>query len=328
MEDHDKYLNRMGRSDIDILNEIYNVMKVLYYRIVKVELASNIATILISIHASEIGNTFAWEEYLKSYVVNYIRSSDRMCVLVNFCSENLKRCISQGRRWFSCNAFCTADSGEKHVTISAIVPYESSDNQYAYVLVRNADIAHPLQSGNDIIAVYTEEEKRREMEKVLKRVQTDPLTRLLNFQATTDKINERLSDSGKRYALLYIDIDNFKQINDMFGHPVGDRILRNIADNIVDNSSKNDIVGRVGGDEFVFFTEAGGMEEPVDIIARKICCAISSVKIRAGLGESNVTGSVGIAIAPDDGADYDTLVTKAVQGVYAAKKSGKNIHSF
>lgn len=313
MGDHGKSPKHIGRSKMDIPNEIYNAMKLLYHGIVKVDPDSDIAAVLIGIHTTETGNIFGWEEYLKFHVDHYILPSDRMRVVANFGSENLKKCISQGRTWISCKVSCIADGGEKHVVISALMPYVNSDNRCAYVLVRNAGSDHPLHTRTDITAMYMEENRRREFEKVLKRTQTDPLTRLLNLQATTDKITERLSDSGKRYALFFIDIDNFKQIVDMFGHPVGDRILRSIADNIVDHSNKDDIVGWVGGDEFVFFTEISGMENQVDVMAQKICDAVSSVKIRAEFGAGNITGSVGIAIAPDDGTDYYTLVTKAAR---------------
>lgn len=185
-----------------------------------------------------------------------------------------------------------------------------------------------LLSRTDITNIYFEEEKKRiELERALVRAQTDPLTKLLNFQATMDKITECLLGSNDSYALYFIDLDNFKTINDTYGHPVGDSVLRNIAGHLATIKSEGDIVGRVGGDEFVFFSKVGDNKESVAHVAEKICYAIRSVKIKDEL-EKRVTGSVGIALAPIDGKDYYTLVTKADKGVYEAKKNGKNKYSF
>ena len=185
-----------------------------------------------------------------------------------------------------------------------------------------------LLSRTDITDIYLEEEaKRKELEKALKRAQTDPLTKLLNFQATMDKVTDRLSKNTKQYVLLFIDLDNFKQINDTLGHPVGDLVLRSIASNLSAISNDGDIVGRVGGDEFVFFTELDETRNSAEVLAQRVCYAINSVKIKSECGD-RVTGSVGIAIAPKDGNDYYALVSKADKGTYKAKRNGKNTYSF
>lgn len=184
-----------------------------------------------------------------------------------------------------------------------------------------------LLSRTDITDIYLEEEKKRvELEKALMRAQTDPLTKLLNFQTTVDKITECLAEPANSYALYFIDLDNFKAINDTYGHPVGDRVLKDIAGHLITIKGEEDIVGRVGGDEFVFFSKITDKKESVEYIADKICFAIRSVKIKDEL-ERRVTGSVGIALAPADGSDYDRLVTKADKAVYEAKKNGKNKYS-
>mgnify|MGYP002510191187 CR=1 FL=1 len=168
----------------------------------------------------------------------------------------------------------------------------------------------------------------KELDNALDHAETDPVTRLLNTRALIDGITRRLSDPEKKYALFLIDLDNFKTISDVFGHAIGDRILRSIADRIVEAASWNDLAGRVGDDGFVLFAGLDSDEGNADIIAQKICDAISSVKIRAEFGESDVTGSVGIALAPCDGTDYDALVAKAGQSISEAGKNGKNPYVF
>ncbi len=443
MVDEYNGLKRLGLSGADLPSEIHKAMGFLYHMIVRVDIDSNIALVLINTHSPDAGCTFDWGEYLKYCTGKYISLSDRVRIISHFSSENLKKCVSSGKRSFSCNfSVLAVNAEERHITILAFMPPEEMDSRYAYILVRDTDddyllnsiinqyvydacdyfiyldainnsytmlngqegaalpsricmdyekevidyarafvakedrekvisemrisrvleqldkygyhsfscgVIDPqrgytrkhveyryhdkehrmiLLSRTDITDVYVEaEQKRQKLEEALKRAQTDPLTNLLNFRATVDKITEYLKIPEKEYALLFIDIDNFKNINDSLGHLMGDELLRNIAECLVVNSKENDIIGRVGGDEFVFFTELEDKEKYIDAIGRKICKTISSVKISDEHG-NHVTGSVGIAIAPFDGTDYYALVTKADKGVYEAKKSGKNRYSF
>lgn len=184
-----------------------------------------------------------------------------------------------------------------------------------------------LLSRTDITDIYLEEEKKRlELEKALLRAQTDPLTKLLNFQATVDKITERLLKTDECFALYFIDLDNFKKINDTYGHLKGDEVLRSIAGCFKAIKQEDDIVGRVGGDEFVFFANVGAGREYAIKIAEKICYAIHSIKID-GL-ESRITGSVGVALSSEVGNSYDVLVQRADERAYEAKSAGKNQYSF
>lgn len=184
-----------------------------------------------------------------------------------------------------------------------------------------------LMSRTDITDIYfEEEEKKLTLEQALTRAQTDFLTKLLNFQATSDKIAEYLADESQTFALYFIDLDDFKSINDNYGHPAGDSVLRNIASALRTIQGKDDIIGRVGGDEFVYFAPVSNKEHAAGI-AQRICYAIHSVKISYNTSR-RVTGSVGVALAPEDGRDYDTLVHKADSNLYEAKKAAKINISF
>lgn len=184
-----------------------------------------------------------------------------------------------------------------------------------------------LMSRTDITDIYFEEEKKRlELEQALTRAQTDSLTKLLNVQAISDKVEEYLSNESQMFALYFIDLDDFKSINDNYGHPAGDSVLRNIASALRTIQGKDDIIGRVGGDEFVYFALVSDKKHAAEI-AQRICYAIHSVKI-SNKTRRRVTGSVGIALAPEDGRDYDTLVHKADHSLYEAKKGGKNQYVF
>ena len=105
-----------------------------------------------------------------------------------------------------------------------------------------------LFSRTDVTNVYLEEQKKSQrMEELLLKAQTDPLTKICNFQATFDAISEKLTDTDDNYAFCFVDLDNFKQINDTMGHLAGDEVLRQVADVLKDVAGPENLVGRVGG---------------------------------------------------------------------------------
>ena len=115
-----------------------------------------------------------------------------------------------------------------------------------------------LFSRTDVTNVYLEEQKKSQrMEELLLKAQTDPLTKICNFQATFNAISEKLTDTDDNYAFCFVDLDNFKQINDTMGHLAGDEVLRQVADVLKDVAGPENLVGRVGGDEFVVFVKTG-----------------------------------------------------------------------
>ncbi len=257
-----------------------------------------------------------YEKEVVDYALAYVVEEDREMVIREM---TLSRVIEQldkyGKHSFTCGMI---ESNGKYARKHVDYRYHNKEEQTI------------LLSRTDITDVYLEEaRKRKELEETLVRAQTDLLTKLLNFQTTMDRITECLVNTNDSYALFFIDIDNFKRINDTFGHPAGDRILREIADGLAGIAGESDIVGRVGGDEFVFFSRLDRLQEQAQAehTAQMICDAIKSIQLTETSGET-VTGSVGIALAPLDGLDYYTLVTKADQGVYHTKKTGKNNYSF
>lgn len=185
-----------------------------------------------------------------------------------------------------------------------------------------------LLSRTDVTDVYLEEQKHRQaLHKALFQAQIDPLTGLLNYQATLDKIKDRLAYEDGPFALMFIDLDNFKGINDTLGHSEGDELLRQIALVLRTNTKDNDLVGRVGGDEFVVFLRWNYSIEEVKACAQGICDSVKNLSYATNQ-LFPVSCSIGIALAPKDGEDYQTLVRKADRLVYQAKKEGKNRYVF
>ena len=128
-------------------------------------------------------------------------------------------------------------------------------------------------------------------------------------------------------ALLFIDLDGFKQVNDTLGHDAGDRLLREIAARLRGCLREGDITGRMGGDEFVVLIEQFSEVGQLEGIAQKIIETLSRPASIRGR-ECRVTASVGISTFPNDGRDSQALLQSADSAMYRAKERGKNRFEF
>jgi diguanylate cyclase (GGDEF)-like protein len=154
----------------------------------------------------------------------------------------------------------------------------------------------------------------------------DPLTGLANRRLLMDRISAALANARRNstaMAVIYLDLDGFKQINDTRGHTVGDALLRIVAGRLVKGVREEDTVGRLGGDEFMIALWHVSNVDNVATVASKLIEAISMPYIIEGHTVA-VTTSAGIGIYPTHGEDADTLMKKADTALYAAKRAGKN----
>ncbi len=156
----------------------------------------------------------------------------------------------------------------------------------------------------------------------------DVLTGLLNRVETERCIKQRLMEGDEvAGALLYIDIDDFKEINDSRGHGYGDDVLRKIGQAVHANIRETDIAGRIGGDEFVVYLDRVRSDEGIiGNVERLISVMRQGFSIRSE--RMPVSVSVGVARFPQDGSRYETLLEKADQAMYSAKYSGKGSYVF
>jgi diguanylate cyclase (GGDEF)-like protein len=129
------------------------------------------------------------------------------------------------------------------------------------------------------------------------------------------------------HALMCIDLDNFKSINDLFGHLYGDNVLKEAAGIMKNLFRSDDVLGRFGGDEFVIFVRAIPNIDFVKEKAAELNSRLNKTYEKDGV-ECTVSASIGIAIFPSDGTAYSVLHQKADEASYAAKKSGKNTYRF
>lgn len=166
------------------------------------------------------------------------------------------------------------------------------------------------------------EDKIRVEEQLRHYVYYDPLTELPNRKMMLEKLNISLKDLNMRVAILFIDLDGFKSINDNYGHQVGDKVLKNVAaDTLKDVIGAEDIISRVGGDEFIIILSNLKSNTYVQEIAERIQTSLKKPFIYND--EFLIVGaSIGVSIAPDNGDNSDTLIRKADLAMYEVKENG------
>lgn len=183
--------------------------------------------------------------------------------------------------------------------------------------------------GRDVTSqVELEQELKLKVELQL-RAETDGLTGLKNRSGVIRLINECIQGYGKdqMHALLFIDLDFFKMVNDNLGHMYGDKVLREISDKLLELTTDEDIVGRVGGDEFIVMFKNIKSREEIEKRANQIFGAKPFGKISED-SDLCVTCSIGISIYNADDKTFEKLYEEADTAMYVAKRNGKNQIAF
>jgi diguanylate cyclase (GGDEF)-like protein len=190
--------------------------------------------------------------------------------------------------------------------------------------------ANSLPDGG-MVRTFTDITERKQAEARIAVMAThDDLTGLANRTLFRDRLGQALSRAqrhGERFALLLLDLDRFKDINDSRGHLVGDAVLKEAAQRLSRCIREHDMVARLGGDEFAILQADARTDEDVALLAQRI---IRSLRTPFTLDNEDIAlaASIGIVLAPRDGADYETLVKKADQALYRAKDAGSNFYCF
>jgi len=171
-------------------------------------------------------------------------------------------------------------------------------------------------------------EQARKAEEYLSR--HDVLTGLPNTRFLHDRMNHAI-DLAKRtqtqLALLFVDLDQFKMVNDTLGHPVGDLLLSSIAERFSQHTRSTDTLARIGGDEFNVLIENLHSQAELEVVVAKYLTLFQQ-PFECGEHALSITGSIGVAMFPRDGQDTVTLLKHADLAVYAAKESGRNASRF
>jgi diguanylate cyclase (GGDEF)-like protein/PAS domain S-box-containing protein len=189
----------------------------------------------------------------------------------------------------------------------------------------------PIQDGKDnihglVLVLHDLTERKRYEEKLRYNAVTDHLTELPNRFLFFDRLNMALAQAQRDFqklAIIMLDLDEFKKVNDTYGHNIGDQLLRAVANRLVNMFRKGDTIARWGGDEFILLLPEIRQTDVARNVAERILHSFNKPFELDG-PKIAITASIGVALFPDDGADADTLIKDADIAMYHAKDSGRN----
>src|SRR6266576_2532622 len=190
-------------------------------------------------------------------------------------------------------------------------------------------INQPLEAGGWVATIEDVTERRRSEERITHLAHYDALTNLPNRALFHEKLKQELAriTAGEQLAVLYIDIDEFKSVNDTLGHLIGDELLKSVAASLSLCVATTDFVARLGGDEFAIVQTA--VKTPADVteLVRRVFDAIREPYECFG-HQVTTDASIGIALAPQHGVDLDQILKNADLAMYAAKSAGRRTYRF
>jgi diguanylate cyclase (GGDEF)-like protein len=204
-----------------------------------------------------------------------------------------------------------------------------SPKETHWFLLTVTPLAEDRRSGAIVMHLNVTEQKRVALE-LAHSAEHDFLTGLPNRMLLNDRVSQAIA-LAKRYqkkiAVLFLDIDGFKHINDSLGHPMGDKLIQSIAKSLVNCLRASDTVSRQGGDEFIVLLS--DVEHPQDtaIAARRMLGAVAAPHT-IDQHELHVTTSIGVSVYPNDGLDAETLIKNADTAMYQAKDNGRQSYQF
>ena len=181
-----------------------------------------------------------------------------------------------------------------------------------------------------VLAVRDLTDKKSAQRQIEHLARHDTLTDLPNRVLLRDRLEQalyRAQRSGEAVAVLALDLDRFKAVNDIFGHAEGDRVLQKVADILRQCIRTTDTVARIGGDEFIIVQTGASQPEGAEILGQRILDSFAQ-EMNAALDPTAVGVSIGVALSPDDGSDADSLRQAADIALYRAKAAGRGVVCF
>jgi len=261
---------------------------------------------------------------------NFIFCNDALCRLLGYSREELMglnyRAYTPKEDWD--NVYRAYNSVYRTGTTLRWYPMTQLTKDGRTIFVENSVLPLRDEKGEIIgfRGLSRDVTERKVLEQRLAEMAThDPLTGLPNRILFDDRLNVGLAQAqrnGSRLAVMMLDLDWFKRVNDTYGHGVGDELLKLVAQRLASNLRKSDTVGRFGGDEFVLLLPQIGAIDDATRVAQKLLDSFSEPFAINGY-KLSITSSIGIAIYPENGDRADVLLTNADTAMYHAKEDGR-----
>ncbi|HYQ37394.1 MAG TPA: sensor domain-containing diguanylate cyclase [Pseudomonas sp.] len=211
------------------------------------------------------------------------------------------------------------------------MPMRRADGSTFHARLSLAAVFDDNRTPRHFAAVFTDISARKaEEERIRQMAYRDKLTGLPNRALAQDRLQQALRKTQRldsRLAVLFLDLDHFKPVNDTFGHAVGDHLLQAVAQRLTDSLRSSDTVARLGGDEFLIILEDLADAQAAGPIADKLVGALQA-PFQVDDHELHIGTSIGIALYPEDGEDAARLVRSADAAMYRAKEAGRNGYAF
>lgn len=262
-------------------------------------------------HEFGLGLDTPYDEALHTIAKEQIKEEYAQDYLDTFLPENVIKCYNSGINNMSYDFLIKTDEKNYHwIRINARIFFWTSDESVRMISYRK----------------NIDEEKNREL-LLLERSQRDSLTGLYNKGVIEEFISsflENKNNQDSEHVFLIFDIDDFKNVNDKYGHAFGDFVISEFALELKSQFREDDIVGRIGGDEFVVLIKNFSTNNYVLIEKLERFCSKINQKRFAGHMDFSITCSIGVAMYPEHGYVYSELYEKADQALYYAKSHGKN----
>lgn len=343
----DSFFDYLSLESASVLKECYNTKQNRYLEVsfikacrvyhaisvnfladkVAIYLFSNSITSFIKNYKDIIDSTNRFKDYYFFFDINKLKITNNINSNLNFdCIENIE--INEEVNYFlhpeqreELEVFLQnlkkpkgkkSDSFKFHTDVSNAYKWYSLD-----FITYNDDLylGH-FHNINDTI---------KEREKIIKKSMTDSLSGVFIKEAAISQISDfLLTKPDGNHIMLMLDLDYFKNINDSYGHLFGDYVIASTAQALKKVATRNGIVGRMGGDEFILFIPNVNTREDIKFVARNIRYALDNLNVNNKVFRSSAT--MGISQYPKDGLDYDTLFKKADKALYRGKLKGRDCH--
>lgn len=276
------------------------------------------------------GDTSYWNI---DYRDNFFKYCNKWIIKDNVTTKKIKQDFKEGKqnlvmadskiKQTKRHYFAYMPMGINNWTLCYAIPEQAAQQSYDFIEHYELIFMIVFTIFVILLILYIVYENHRQNKALIKYAQTDALTGLCNKETTKLRTDELLSeDSEGTHAFLIVDMDGFKQINDVHGHATGDIVLQIFGHLLKNTFREGDILGRIGGDEFVVVMKNVQTKDIATKKAGELLAKTQGYKIEELQGK-NISISIGISMSPQDGDCYMDLYKRADQALYQAKRSGK-----